>query len=137
MNRTTVKNHASLERAVVALYLKVSIGSTGAPTLVSSPPSRCLGVYSMTRTGAGAYTIKFGLNSTTLDTYQRLLYAGFVDLKSTAPAESDMYVVADNSALLTNPNIQIQFVDVAGAAVDPSSGSVLLIKIELSNTTAI
>lgn len=137
MNRSTVRNVQAMEKAPVALYLKVSIGASGAPTLVSSPPTRCLGVYSMVRTAAGAYTIKFGLNASTLDTYQRLLYASYVDLKSTAPAEASMYVVADNSALISNPNIQIQFLDVAGAAVDPSSGSVLLIKIELSNTTAI
>lgn len=137
MNRSTVRNTASLERAPVCLYAKVSIGAAGAPTLQISPKNLCLGIYSMVRTGAGAYTINLGLSSTSVDTYQRLLWMGFADLKSTAPAEQSIYVVADNSANLTSPNVQVQFLDPAGAAVDPSSGSVLLLKLELSNTTAI
>lgn len=134
MNRNTVRNTGTLEKAPVALYLNVTIGSTGAPTL-NTP--KCQGVYAMTRTGVGAYTIKLGLSATSLDTYQRLLNLIVATLKSTAPANFGVYIVADNSATATAPTVLIQLVDAAGAAVEASSGTVLLIKMELSNTTAV
>lgn len=133
-NRSYVRNTMSLEKNPVALYLRVSIGASGAPTLVVP---KCLGVYSMVRTGAGAYTISLGLSSTSVDTYQRLIAMSSSDVSATAPAELGVYVVADNSATLAAPNVQIQYVDAAGAAVDPASGSILLIKLEFSNSTAV
>lgn len=134
MNRTTVRNTASLEKAPVAIYARVSIGSTGAPTLVSK---KCLGIYAMTRTGAGAYTLSLGLSASSVDTYQRLLSLVSTSLNATAPAEFAVYVVQDQSATASTPNVKIQYVDAAGAAVDPASGEILLIKLEFSNTTAI
>lgn len=127
----------SLEKNPVCLYARVSIGASGAPTLQVGPPSKCLGIYSMTRTGAGAYTIGLGLSSTSVDTYQRLMSAHAVSLDTADPSWAMMTITADNSAVLSVPDIRIKFFDFAGAAVDPASGSVLLLKFEFSNTSVI
>lgn len=134
MNRSTVRNTASLEKAPVALYLRAAIGATGAPTLNTL---NSLGIYSITRTAAGAYTIKFGQSAQSVDTYQRMIAMSAVSVFATAPSWASVQVVADNSANATTPAINIQFRDVAGAAVDPASGENLRIKIELSNSTAV
>lgn len=133
-NRNYRRNTMSLEPNPVALYANVSIGASGVATL-NIP--KCSGIYAMTRTGAGAYTISLGLSSTSVDTYQRVINMVISSLKSTAPASFSFYIVADNSANKVTPSVQIQCSDASGAAVDPSSGTVLLIKIELSNSTAV
>jgi hypothetical protein len=124
----------SLEKNPVALYANVSIGASGAPTLT---PKKCLGIVSMVRTGAGAYTINLGLSASSVDTYQRLLDLDVNSINATAPAWASVYVVQDNSANLSAPNVKIQLLSAAGSAVDPSSGEVLLINLVLSNSTAI
>jgi hypothetical protein len=136
MNRSTVRNTASLERAPVCLYMNVAIGATGAPTLNNSPKNLNLGIVSMVRTGVGAYTINLGLSATSVDTYQRLLIIDHVLLSATDTSSDNLVVVADNSANLTAPNVQIAFFN-SGSAVEIPSGSTLLLKLELSNTTAI
>lgn len=136
-NRTYVRNTMSLVRNPVALYAKVSIGAVGAPTLQILPaPNKCMGIYSMTRTGAGAYTVSLGLSSTSVDTFQYLLSAHAIALDGTNPSSwACMQIVQDNSSNQAAPNLHIEFLDFAGAPVDPESGSVLLLKFELSNSS--
>jgi hypothetical protein len=133
-NRSYVRNTMSLEKNPIALYALVAIGGTGAPTLNAT---KSLGIYSMTRTGVGAYSMKLGLNAQSVDTYQRLISAHAVSVDSSAPSWLGMYVTADNSANASAPAVNIQFLDAAGAAVDPASGESLRIKLELSNSTAV
>lgn len=132
-NRNYRRNQMSLEANPVALFARVAIGASGAPTMDAK---KSLGIYSITRTATGAYTIKLGLNATSLDTYQRLmmLMASFI---SAASGIASVDVVADNSATLANPNVQILCLDAAGVAADPANGAVMLLKLELSNSTAI
>lgn len=136
-NRSYVRNQMSLVRNPVSLYAKVSIGAVGAPTLQILPaPNKCMGIYSMVRTGAGAYTVNLGLSSTSVDTYQYLLSAHAITLDGTNPSTwACMQVVQDNSATISVPNLHIEFLDFAGAPVDPASGSVILLKLELSNSS--
>lgn len=131
-NRYMVRNYMSLEKAPVALYVRVAIGATGAPTLNALQSQ---GVLSISRTGVGAYTINFG-SAVGVDTYQRLMAFSYCSVAASGQATAACNIVADNSAVLATPGINIQFVDFAGAAVDPASGENLRIEIVLSNSTA-
>lgn len=134
MNRSTVRNTATLEKAPVHLYAKISIGASGAPTL-NIP--QCQGIASITRTGTGAYTIDLGQSATLVDTYQRLIGARVTSLVSGGlPAAPDLAVVEDNSNSLPTPNVEIQL-SLDGAAADPANGEVLLLELVFSNTTAV
>ncbi len=113
--------YQALEKEVKALYVEVSVGASGAPTLVSG-----LGIASISRTSAGLYRI------TLQDKYVRFLHASGILLESDAE-DLSMQVKAQTVS-------STKLVDVlwtaGGVATDPSSGSKMLIKIELKNTTA-
>lgn len=131
MNRLTVRNHATLEKAPVALFLKAAIGATGAPT-INALQSK--GFISITRLGVGNYKLSLG-SAAGVDTYQRLMMAQSVIVGASSTA-FQMVVTQDNSATLSAPNVQIKFFDAAGAAVELPNGVTLLVELILSNTTA-
>lgn len=131
-NRLMVRNYQALEKAPVDLFLKVSFGASGAPTLVYGK-----GIKSVTRTSAGLYVINLQ------DTYQKLmaLSADFV-LASGVPAAPQVFTVSDASATLAAPAVTVQMNAASGAsgalvATDPASGEVVLMKLSFSNTTAL
>ena len=132
-NRLMTRNYMTLEKGPVALYTRATIGAVGAPTLV---PLSSKGVYNITRTGVGAYDVKFGLSATAVDTYQRLMAAKHVVIFATSTA-ANMVVTADSSAVAAAPKINIQFLDYAGVAVELGVGAVLCLEIILSNSTAV
>lgn len=125
-----VRNTMTLEKAPVVLYGNISIGGTGAPTINAT---KSLGLLGITRSSAGKYVITLG-GPAGKDSYQRLLQ-GFVNfLVSTTSAVCSTSIAVDNSAG-TTPSITIQCVDFAGAAVDPASGEVMLVRFELDNSS--
>lgn len=115
----------SYEAQCADVFMNVSFGAAGAPTLASG---KNFGVTGITKTGTGAYTI--ALKSK----FNRLLKFDSVFLNATAPAAPGFYVVADNSGA-TSPNIQVQFVNAAGTATNPGSGEVGLFQITLKNSS--
>ena len=132
-NRYMVRNYMTLEKGPVALYLKATIGAVGAPT-ISAINSK--GFISIVRTGVGAYTLNLG-SAVGVDTYQRLLMAMHVCIGASSTAVS-MVVVQDNSANLAAPNVKVQFESATGAApVELGNGEILLVKLDLSNSTAV
>lgn len=128
-NRQFYQFRYSLEANVVDLFMTVSFGSTGAPTLTANQNK---GIASITRTGAGAYTILF------TDNYARLMGTRHTfneaSNSNTAPASPGMWVTADNSASTTAPGIQVTF-NSAGTATDPASGEIVLMQITLKNSS--
>ena len=125
----------SLEKKVVSLFMNVSFGASGAPTLVTASNGRPYnrGIQSITRNSAGNYTIVFQpVSGSGIDTYQRLLACHYTPLNATAAAAPLFRVEADNSA---SGNLVVQFASTAGAATDPASGEVALIEIKLSNSS--
>lgn len=131
-NRMWTEFQYSLEKRVVNLFASVAVGATGAPTLNAASSK---GIKSVVRNSAGNYTINLS------DTYQRLLFMdSAVVLGSGAPSSGttlQMIIRADNSNNQTTPNVQVEFLNSSGTAVDLASGATLLLAPQLSNSTAI
>jgi hypothetical protein len=133
-NRRFEQYALSLEKKVVSLFMNVSIGATGAPTLVSGTLGASFnkGIWSIVRNSAGNYTIKLGVAAlTTVDTYQRLLMISRMNVSAAASTAPGLFVVTDNSA---NGLITVQFTNSTGTATDPASGEVILLTLMLSNS---
>lgn len=132
-NRIFNQFQLSLVRNRVSLFPSMTIGASGAVTSVNLPASK--GVASIVRNSTGNYTITFGYYSaytgvTTLDTYKQLLMASFVEIVAGVPAaDLTMSVVADTTSAGT---LTIQF-SFGAAAIDPPSGSTILMDLELIN----
>lgn len=112
----------SLSREVKVLHAKVSIGATGAPTLDSD---LSVGVASISRDSAGVYILTLD------DKYNNLLHFNVMMLEATA---EDLTFQVESEAVATAKTIQFQC-KAAAVETDPSNGSVLLIRIELKNTS--
>ena len=111
----------ALEKEIKELYADVAIGAAGAPTLTKG-----LGITSVARTGAGAYTVTLD------DRYVRLMSAQMTHLSAT---EEDLKMQIASETVSTTKTIAI-FTLTGAVATDPASGDRLLIKVELKNSTA-
>lgn len=140
-NRQFQQYSYQLEKGLVRLYARVSIGATGAPTLVttttnSGNPSN--GIASISRSSAGKYVITFGnvgSTQTNLDTYQRLVWCQANIINSTISTVVSTQISAEAVTTVTAPTITIQCLAAAGTAVDPNNGDILLVEIVLKNAT--
>lgn len=107
----------------VDILMQVSIGGTGAPTLVSNA---CKGVASISRNSAGDYSI------TLQDKYQKVLAMQCSTTNSTGiSAAPDVGIKSD--AVSSTKIVRI-VCSAAGVATDPASGDVLNIHMVLSNS---
>jgi hypothetical protein len=112
----------ALEKEIKHLYAEVSIGATGAPTL-----DRGYGITSIERDSAGVYVLTLD------DKYPRLMHMHVMMLEATA---EDLTFQIESEDVNGDKTIQFQC-KAAAVETDPSSGSKLLIKIDLKNTSAI
>lgn len=142
-SREFIQFSYQLERGVVKLYAKVSIGATGAPTLVSTTtasgnPSK--GILSVARTAAGKYRITLGksdFTGTFYDRYQRVLNVTGSVVNSTVSVVNSLQILDDQSAAAV-PYIDVATLGISAgaiAAVDPNNGDALLLEITLKNST--
>lgn len=114
----------SLEKEVKDLYCKISIGATGAPTLVSGAS---YGFSSVARTDAGEYTL------TLQDKYVSLKFVEGIFLSET-PEDIRLQLVSES----VQTDREINFLTLtADTPTDPSSGQVLLLKVEVKNTSVV
>jgi len=119
------------------LYLKATIGASGAVT-IDSAQARSNGIVSITKEAtAGQYTIVFGTSSSSKDVWPKFyqLAANFISA-SGAPAAPIVYVKTDNSAVAATCAITIQCLNGSLAATNPASGEVMLLEFTFSNSTA-
>ena len=121
-----------MEKGVVKLFAKITIGSSGAPTL-----TRGKGIASISRTSTGLYVL------TLQDTYQRTLalQGAFIKSSGVPAAPLPPFIVTDAVATAAAPAITFTTSAASGGsgaaqATDPSSGEILLLEITLSNSTA-
>jgi len=122
MANRTFNDAQSLEKEIKALFIKISIGASGAPTLVV-PGS--LGAASISRTSAGLYRL------TLTDAFPYLM--GF-EGKLLASAAEDIHFQLKAETVATTK--LIDFYTLTGAtATDPASGDILYLKIDLKNTS--
>lgn len=114
----------SLEKECKDLYARVTIAGSGAPTLVASAS---LGVASISRTSAGLYVL------TLQDKYASLKYFDGAVIHSTA---EDLNFQVSAESVVSAKTITFRTL-AGGVATDPASGDILLLKIEVKNTTVL
>lgn len=112
----------ALEKEVKSIYADVAIGAVGAATV-----NKALGVASVTRSAAGRYDIVLE------DQYTRLMSVSVVQVNSTSQ-DLTFQVTADNVSGATK-TLSIAC-KAAAVDTDPSSGSRLLVKIDLKNSSS-
>lgn len=112
----------ALEREVKVLYVKAAIGASGAPTIDSSTQK---GVASIARTATGDYTITLD------DKYQALMHVSVIQLEADDEDLTFQVAAEDVDGAKT---VQI-ICKAAAVPTDPSSGSSLLIRMDLRNST--
>jgi len=110
----------ALEKEVKSLYAEVSIGGTGAPTIVTA-----LGIASVSRTGVGRYTVTLD------DKYSRLMHA---QASLVTAINQDLVIHVAGSAVDSAKTVRFRCL-AAGVAADPASGDSLLIRIDLKNSS--
>lgn len=114
----------SLARESKVLYAKVAIGASGAPTISVNDS---VGVASISRDSAGVYIVTLD------DKYNSLLSFNVMMVEATA---EDLTFQVESEAVAASKTIQFQC-KAAAVETDPSSGSVLLIKIEVKNSSVV
>jgi len=111
----------------VKLLVKVSIGATGAPTVVSGTG---MGIASVTRSAAGKYVIALSNTFNSLFGVQCISKSG-----ASAPAAPVVAIAADAVSTASAPAVTIQCYNLSGAATDPASGEVLYVEIDLNRSS--
>lgn len=119
----------SAERDLVELFAKVTIGSTGAPTLTATK-----GITSITRNSTGNYTIVLK------DNYNLLLDTSVATIcPAPGATASDWCVVSETVNSTKTIVIQTSAATAAGntalVATDPASGDVLMIRMTMRNAS--
>lgn len=126
-NRTFAENRYSLEKQVVDLYLKVTFGASGAPTI-----TRGKGFVSVAKNATGVYTI------TLQDKYNALLGADLAwQLATTVPGVHHWSIDAETVA--STKTVKVNLWDntaAGGVAKEPASGDVCYLHLALSNSSA-
>lgn len=125
MASRTFNRKQSLEKQVKDVYVKVSFGASGAPSLV---PGASYGAASISRSAAGDYTL--------------VLQDRYVSLKHMEATLQDVDAedirVQLKSESINSASKSLSFYTLTGATpTDPSNGAQLLIKLELKNTSAV
>ena len=116
------------EREVKRLYMKATIGATGAPTLVTADS---LGVKAIGRNTNGDYTVTFGTPSGDTEKYNKLLW---FDGKLLDTSGEDIRVQIDTDTVSSAGTMT--FYTVTGAsATDPSDGATLLLVFDVKNSS--
>lgn len=120
---------ATFEKAVVTIFGDVTIGGTGAPTLVAA---KSKGIKSIVRNSAGDYTVTFQ------DKYNKFLGLAVSSIKATAPAAPLMSIKAVSVNAAGGATVEfVLYTAAAGtAATDPASGEELLIEASFGNSAA-
>lgn len=108
------------------VWLKITFGSSGAPTLAANPY-----VASVTRNSAGDYTIVFS------DVWNALLGASVVfNSGSSLPAAPVMSIKSNAVATAASKSIEVVFECLdTPAATDPASGEIAYICFVLKNSS--
>lgn len=125
-NRYFNQFHFSPIPMYTSIFAKISIGASGAPTLVTAG-GISKGVASVSRVSAGKYLL------TLSDTYNYLVGGKGIFVASGGAAAPDVSIDAESVASAKTVTILTQ---AGGVNTDPASGEVLLLEIELKNSSA-
>jgi hypothetical protein len=125
-NRYFNQFHFSPIPMYTSIFAKISFAGSGAPTLVTAG-GISKGVASVSRTSAGKFVV------TLSDTYNYLVGAKGVFVASGGAAAPNVCVDSESVASAKTVTILTQ---AGGVNTDPASGEVLLLEIELKNSSA-
>lgn len=116
----------SMHMMQVQLDAQVTIGASGAPTV-----TQALGISSISRISAGRYRILLQ------DPYVKIVSMGVMMQSNGATASGVIAVELRDSSVSTAsaPSFDIQCFDASGVAIDPISGSGMIIRVALSNSS--
>lgn len=109
----------ALEREMKKLYVKITIGATGAPTLVGR-----LGIATIARTGAGDYRLVLEDKYVSLRGFKGSLLD---------PLSEDIVFQLKAEDVDGAKTVDF-FTNTAATATDPSNGATLLIELSLKNS---
>lgn len=128
-NRSFCEWALSLEKRPVSLFCKLVVGAAGA---VSSYQG--LGLSSITKeSGDGLYSI------TLSDQYQALFGINVVGVLGSAVSFAGCYIKETPTSLQTDfkadKTFKVEFLDFAGAAVNPASGTEILFQVYLASSS--
>lgn len=126
MNRFYNQFRLALEKSVTELYFSATIGSSGAPTIVTAASK---GIASIARNSAGKYTV------TLSNRYVGFLTADVKILKSDGLPASPSFALITVGVNSATPTIVFQL-SAAGVATDPDSGTTLYGSMQLKSSTA-
>lgn len=112
----------ALEKEVKEIYAKITIGASGAPTLVAAQSQ---GVASISRTSAGLYVL------TLQDKYMKLMHASFA---VTTPTISDIKANLKSESVLSAKTVTFHC-STGAIATDPASGDSILVQLQLKNSS--
>lgn len=110
-----------LEREVVKLYVKLTIGASGAVTL-----TRGKGVASAALTATGRYTLTLD------DKYSRLLYANGNVMRTTGTCDEQIKLNAETVASTKTVEIGVTKTS-DGTVLEPTSGDIIFVELTLQN----
>lgn len=125
---------SNLRDGLSAFATHFTLTNTVYPVLITL---KSKGIKSITRTGAGLYTVVTGTPSPTsvIDLYNRVFDVQYRALTSAAPAAPYMFVVSQ--AVSTTGAINVRFLAANGlTSTDPACGESVLLEIVLKNTSA-
>lgn len=136
----------SIEKRAIRLWAVVAVGAAGAVTLQAwNPVARVYaaagvkgfrGILSVARTGTGAWTITLD------DVYQRLLgvVPTFFSAGGTPYSPVLGVLTSSNVSAVAAPVVNIVFqsagVAASGSALDPASGEIIQLEIQLQDSSA-
>jgi len=127
-NRFFQQFRYSLEKSLVDLYCNVTVGATGAPTVVTANSK---GILSVVRNSAGKYTI------TLQDPYYKFLGCTCTLIGTGgAVAAPQFFVVSQAVSTAATPTVVVQFENDGGTATDPDSGEEFILHITVGNSSA-
>ena len=113
----------ALDKEIKEIYANVTIGASGAPTLVSA---NSVGVASISRTSAGLYVL------TLQDKYMKLMHA---HVQIVTPVAEDIVSNVVSESVASAKTVTFRCTT-GGVATDPASGDSFLIALQLKNSTA-
>ena len=126
-NRRFFQFRYSVQRDVVELVCKASIGASGAVTISSTDAK---GIASITKEStAGQYTIALQ------DNYNALMHVAAIVLDASPSSSPMVQLISEQVSSSSAPALVVQFLDAAGAAANPASGSTIMVKIMLRNAS--
>lgn len=118
----------TLEKEVVHLFAKVTIGAAGAPTLVTANQSK--GYASITRSAEGNYDVVLQ------DSYYKFLSLNVVFESDGSGAAAPDVSIYDN-LVTANPGTFSLLCQNGGSDTDPAEGEVMYIHLVVGNSSAL